>query len=159
MRNEHHRSLILFSSLYALARALPTVVGAWFPVFSFKFPALVSSARTAPFLVASWFRIQHRISSSFIRAFALLKMFPKHSPSLGHFLFYHFARFATSNCVVRWVVAITLAVVLCFSCVALLCIHCWLRALVQTCFAHSCFFQKFFNEISLIRHSLVSTLQ
>ena len=96
--NKHHYSLMLFSSVCALAHALPLVVDAWFPVPSFAFPALASSARTVPILVASWFRIQHQIFSSFPRAFALLKMFPKHFPSLGHLLLLHFALFEQLGC-------------------------------------------------------------
>ena len=92
------RFLMLFSSLCALARALPPVVGAWFPVPSLAFPALASSARTVPVLVASWFQIQHRISSSIPRAFALLKMFPKHYPSLGLLLLLHFELFKQLGC-------------------------------------------------------------
>ena len=48
IRNGHHCSLRLFSSFCALARALPPVVGAWFPVPSFAFSALASFARTVP---------------------------------------------------------------------------------------------------------------
>ena len=95
--SEHHHSL-MFSSLCALAHAIPPAVDAWFPVPSFAFPALASSARTLPVPVASWFRIRYQISSSFPRAFALLKMFPKHSPSLGHLLLLHFTLFEQLCC-------------------------------------------------------------
>ena len=98
IENEHHRSLMLISSLCTLARAPPPVVGAWFPVPSFAFPALASSALTMPVLIASWFRIQHRFYSSFPRAFVLLKMFPKHSLSLGHLLLLDSALFEQLGC-------------------------------------------------------------
>ena len=77
------------SWLCALAHALPPVIDDCFPVPSFAFPALASSARTVPVLVSSLFRIRYRISPSFPRALALLKMFPK----LGRLYLLHYALF------------------------------------------------------------------
>ena len=106
---------------------------------SLAFQALAFSAQTVPVAVASWFRTRYRTSSSLPLAFALLKMFPKHSPYLGRLLLLHFALseqldcplgsccsilHCLSNWVVRWVAVIALAVVHCLNCVALLCICC-----------------------------------
>ena len=76
----------MFSSLCALAHALPPIADVWLPAPSFAFPDIASSIRTVPVPVASWFQNRYRISSCFPSAFAWLKMIPKHSPSLGHLL-------------------------------------------------------------------------
>ena len=117
---------MLFSSLCALAHALRPVVVAWFPVPSFAFSALASSSRIVPVLVSSWFRIRYRISSSFPHAFALLKMFLKHSPSSGHFLLLRFALFEQLIC--------PLGSCCCFRCCSLFALRCFaLHSLLVVC--------------------------
>ena len=66
---------------------------AWFLGTSFAFPAIVFSVLNVSVLVASWFSIRYRISSSVLHAFALLKMFPKHSSYLDGLMLPYFALF------------------------------------------------------------------
>ena len=119
---------MLLSSLCALAQALPPVDDAWTQVPASQ--ALASSVRTVPVLVASWFRIRYRASPSVLGAFALLKMLPKHFPDLGHLLLLYFVLIQQLGCPLGSGFDCHCRSLL--DCVALLSIHCWLRAFAYT---------------------------
>ena len=156
---------MLFSSLYALAHSSSSN---WCLVFSSFLCISSSSLLLSNHACSSHILVSISISNFFILSSRLCfaedvsETFSVSWP-LAVAPFLH----CLSNWVVRWVVVIALTVVHCFSCVALLCIHCWLRAfayifqpiLVRTCFALPCLFQMFFNKISLMGHKLVLMLQ